>query len=264
MFKYYMIRILTRPVFYICIGCLVAIMLFDVRTDFPHASDSILNLMYFYLFGVNAHYVTVVPIATSIPFLLCFVEELNRKTKLYQMVRIQYRSYFNGIFGSAVVSSALVAGLSVTVYLLICKCAGAGLLTGQQVYDETIYSGLMELTQIIGILLMSCLGCVCFGMLWPLFGLVLSIFTRNRYVLYAAPFVIFFGWNYMTSYISVEIPIIRYWNPMNLLTYILIYDSTMTVLKLLIYILLFTVIVTSVLYVVYYGISMRKMIKNGG
>lgn len=264
MFKYYMTRILTRPVFYLCIGCMVAVMLYDVREYLSYASESILNLFYFYKYGVADHCVVVMPIITSLPFLICFVEELNRKTKFYQMVRTDYSGYYNGIFGSAMVSAALVAMISVTIYLLICAGAGAHLLGGQQVYDGTVYETLENPIQFLGILLLSGFGYVCYGLMWPLFALLLSIFTYNRYVLYAAPFVIFYAWNFGTAYISYEIPVVRYLNPTNLLLYSLIHDTTLTVAKLCIYVMIFTLVLLGVLYVAYYMISMRKMMKNGG
>lgn len=202
MFWFYLKRVLKSPVFFGCVILLTVLMVIGCYEDLGAAANN--NIPVYYCFWVTnsigiSH--VLVPAVVVIPFLFFFVDELDKGSLYYQLIRSKKTVCFLGQLGAAAASAMLTAALSVISFSLFCMLCGAGWQANDsliQGYAGTFYEEMIQnrlwLAYLIGVFVF-----VLYATPWVLIGMVLSLFTKHRYLILIGPFMIFMAANYLTE-----------------------------------------------------------------
>lgn len=87
---YYLKRILKSPVFGMCIILLVSVMLIGCYGDLEAARENHSSVLYLFIVTNSvgiAH--VLVPVITVVPFLFFYVEEMEKKSVYYRIIRME-------------------------------------------------------------------------------------------------------------------------------------------------------------------------------
>ena len=187
-------RLLGSRVFWGAVVLFAAIMVAGAYEDLPHARVNSSSVLYLYMvstsIGIAHALVAIVPI---IPFAFFYVEELEKKAVYYNLIRCSKRSYYWSNIVAAVLSSVLVTVFALLLFTLVCLAFGAGLETGQSVMSHygtsPFFRECLEDGRLIYVMLINFLAFVAYSAPWGLLCLLISIFSKNKYVIVAFPFI---------------------------------------------------------------------------
>lgn len=202
MFIFYMRRIVKSRLFYLCIVISAISLIHGCSKDLPSARDNIISVMYLLRVSEGAGLIVVTaPVLMSVSFLFFFVEELDTKMVYYQMLRTNRVRYFRGQILSAVVSAGLIALISTVVFGVVCTLAG-GSWTEMGDFswlNAPCLEAIVFSAHLWKISVWYCVLLIMYCLPWALIGMIVSLFTKNRYILIASPFIVFMAWNYLTQ-----------------------------------------------------------------
>lgn len=195
MFFLYIKRIFSSYIFWICVIVIEVMLIAGCYGDLIYArissgnAQSIVSLFsYTTDFGIGEIIAYIVP---SLPFLCFFVEEKNSSIAYYQLVRSSKQRYFLSQIFSAVISVTFVLAISITVFVIICYLYGANFdlhPCDYERYGQSVFSGIIK----NGTFYLFCIICVSYIIhVLPgiLCGMVLSHWIKNKYIIFAIPFV---------------------------------------------------------------------------
>lgn len=204
MFLFYLRRMAKSPVFWGCIVLLSGLMVIGCYEDLGAAGNADNDISVMYCFWVTnsigiSH--VLVPAVVVVPFLFFFVDELGKGSLYYQLIRSRKATYYLGQLGAALLSAMLIAVLSTILFSLICMLYGAGWQANDSLiqrysgscFEETIQRRPWVVYQV------NVLAFVLYSTPWVLMGMVLSLFTKHRYLILIGPFIIFMAMNYLTE-----------------------------------------------------------------
>lgn len=209
MFRCYIKRIFLSPIFLGCVILLAGMMLFGVHSDlklrWSGASDT--SLMYFlWLMGYSFAMMLIHTLA-SVPFLFFFVEELESKAIYYQVIRSKrkMRDYYIIQGVSALLSSASVIVIALLLFTVCCWACGAGWKTCDSM--EHLFRGTYFAEQIqkseAPVYFLHILSIIMYASPWVLFGLLASLISKNRYLIFAAPYLLFMFSIYIMQFFNI-------------------------------------------------------------
>lgn len=267
MFKLYVKQVIRSPLFIVC-TCLTLLFWVSGCGDYiSWAKDEIINILYLFITSYTFGIVLVmVPILMTVPFLFLFVEELQKKIVYYQMIRTSFRKYYRGQIFSAIFISFISAAISVLIFSIICLKAGAGFEAGNLcVYlDGTSMEMLFYSSKMWLLYVWYCVIFMLFCMPWTMFGLLFSLFTKNRYVLIAAPFVCYWALSYTVEMIYPYCPFaLWFWPPLAMLDSGWIYEEFWTMAHSILYPLIYNLGLIALLAFIYYFVSRRRFLREG-
>lgn len=211
MFRFYLKRMILSKLFVVCLIITIIILLFGASKILMVAGEragyneaiSILETLHATMeFG--GFYSVIAPALMSITFLYFYTEDMAKRAIYYQMLRTNRFRYYIGQIVSALVSAGLLIFVGLVVLVIVSMIAGVSWNhEGWWVYlfegtnTEKYYYGddSWKLT------LWHLVIVIFYSLPWPLLGMVISLFTKNRYVIMASPFVIFMLWNYITQFL---------------------------------------------------------------
>ena len=204
-------RLLSSRVFWGTVVLFAAIMVAGAYEDLPHTRASGRSVLYLYMVttsvGIAHVLMAIVPI---IPFAFFYVEELEKKAVYYNLIRCSKRSYYWSNIAAAVLSSVLVAVFAVLLFALVCVAFGAGLETSDTLMNaygiSPDFRVWLEEGRLIYVLLINLLAFVAYASPWGLLCLLISIFSKNKYVIIAFPFIL----NIAVSYILQGSPLAQF------------------------------------------------------
>lgn len=192
-------RLLGSGVFWGTVVLFAVIMIAGVYGDLIIARGNSMSVLYMFVvttaIGI-AH--VLVAIITIIPFAFFYVEELEKKAVYYNLIRCSKRSYYLSNIATAFFSSVLVTVFALLLFVLVCLAFGAGFDPSRMIYyyEGTVYAPWMEDGHIIPVLLIEFLSFVAYSSPWGLLCLVISIFSKNKYVIIAFPFILHIAVSY--------------------------------------------------------------------
>ena len=205
-------RLLGSRVFWGTVVLFAAIMVAGAYEDLPDARANDISVLLLYdvttSIGIVHALIAIVPI---IPFAFFYVEELEKKAVYYNLVRCSKRSYYWSNIAAAVLSSALVAVFALLLFVLVCVAFGAGIETNSALrnhYEISVFVEWLEDGRLIYVMLIRFLAFVAYASPWGLLCLLISIFSKNKYVIVAFPFI----FNFAISYLLQSSPLSRF-NP---------------------------------------------------
>lgn len=187
-------RLLGSRVFWGTVIAFAGIMIAGAYEDLIVAGANSSPVLYLFLVTSSigiAH--ALVAIITIIPFAFFYVEELEKKAVYYSLIRSSKRSYYLSNIAAAFFSSVLVTVFALLFFVLVCLIFGAGFdpnLSVMYYYEDTVYAPLLEDGHMIPVLLIEFLSFVAYSSPWGLLCLVISIFSKNKYVIIAFPFIL--------------------------------------------------------------------------
>lgn len=274
MLTFYLKRMIKSKLFYICLGATVGILLFGATQIIMRGHErayynepiSILEALHSTMeFG--GFYVVVAPALMSVLFLYFYTEDMEKRAIYYQMLRTNRLSYYAGQILSALCSSGLLIVISMLIFCVVCMAAGVVwehnghwaeifMETNIGPYYYGPYSELLTVWQIVCI--------VFYSLPWPLVGLLVSLVTKNRYVIMASPFVVFLLWNYMAQFLWKYAHWLDWIKPTSCtlildLPYRDFWTIQLTFLYPILYIIVFVGIVSSI----YLGVTKRRYVREG-
>lgn len=187
-------RLLGSRVFWIAVVMYAAIMAAGVYGDMEHAGANSTSVLYLFVvtssLGIAHVLVSIVPI---IPFAFFYVEELDKKAVYYHLIRSSKRSYYCSNIAAAFLSSVLVTVFALLLFILVCMVFGASLFacgdSMMSYFEGTVYAQWLENGRAIPVLLIKLLAFVAYASPWGLLCLVISIYSKNKYVIVAFPFI---------------------------------------------------------------------------
>ena len=202
MFLFYLKRIIKSPVFWGGIILLTVLMVIGCYEDLGAASRNNIPVLYC-LWVTNSIGIShvLVPAVVVIPFLFFFVDELEKGSLYYQLIRSRKTGCYLGQLGASVVSAMLLTILSVICFSLICMLYGAGWQANEsliQGYSGTYYEEMIQ-SQPWLVYLINVFVFVLYSTPWVLMGMVISLFTKHRYLILIGPLMIFMAMNYLTE-----------------------------------------------------------------
>ena len=218
MFRYYIRRILASPVYIGCVLLLLAVMLFGCAFELGVARESTISVLTCFRVSnsVGVSHV-LIPMITALPFLFFFVDELEKKAVYYQLMRTNWRSCYGGRIGAALVSSMAVTALSLFLFTLICMAFGAGWKTSgvlEAAFEETFFEE--SLKKNTGLTyLVCCIALILYSAPWIVSGMVVSVFSKNRYLILALPGLFYLALSYLIQslYMYWQWPLFIWLNP---------------------------------------------------
>lgn len=266
MFKLYVKRILKSPLFIACTSATVFFWISGCYSYMTWAKDEIINILYLYYASFTYGVVLLmVPVLMTIPFLFFFVEELQKKLVYYQMIRTSFRKYYRSQIYSALFSSFLSAAISVLVFSVICLIAGAGSEAGPfcTIFDGTSMEEIFY-SKMWFLYVWYCVIFMLFSMPWTMFGLIFSLFTKNRYVLIAAPFVCYWAFSYIIESICPFCPVASWlWAPRTMLEAGVIYEDYWTMAYSILYPPIYHFSLSAILASIYFFVSKWRFRHEG-
>lgn len=258
MFFYYLKRIVKSPAFGGGILLLTLLLVMGCYEDLTGARANHLSVLYCFIITntVGISHV-LLPVLVPVPFLFIYAEELNEKLLYYQYIRSNTAAVYRGRLLAAIVSPALVCLISVVLFTGICIAYGAGWEAEDSMiqffrnaaFANTVQERLWLVYGVYG------LAFLLYSLPWTLIGLVASLFCKNKYIIFAASFIIFISFSYITQLLGL------YW-----------LDPGMTLLKGMVrsmagggiyYAFTYHMSFIAVLSLIYYIVSKRKFYYEG-
>lgn len=265
MFRLYTKRVFKSPLFWACVAAASFFWISGAFAQYGFA-DQGLNILYVMrvsqAFGMI---VVLVPVLVTIPFIFFWVEELQNKSVYYQMIRTNYRKYYRSQIFGALYSSGIVAIISVAIFSIVSFGAGAGFLPAEcNFYDGTGVEAIFYSQNMWFLFVWQCIVFILFCLPWTMFSLVFSLFTQNRYVLIAAPFVCFFSMNYLLDALYPLYPNVVWFLPtQTLLEGKLLYEDFWSLKFHILYPVIYHFVLIGVLATIYYVVSKRRFQREG-
>lgn len=216
MLRYYMKRILTNPIFYICLAIGLFALITPCRHELPFCRVDRLPIMYMLSTTEMGIFSMLVPILTTAPFMLVFTEELKEKVVFYQMIRAGRKHFYRDQILSAIFCGVIIGAITWTVWLIVMLGAGARFPATNDWFGNFIGTNLESMVETDAFIWLSIwylLVQVFYCLHWNLMGMALSLVTKNKYVLIAAPFIIYLVWEYMTQMIYSMAKGVMFVNP---------------------------------------------------
>ena len=263
MFGVRMKRLLGSGVFWGTVFLFAGIMVAGAYGDLQGARVNSHPVLYLYLVTSDAGMTAVlIPVLTMIPFAFFYVEELEKKAVYYNLIRCSKGAYYGSNIAAAILSSALVSAFALMIFILVCLLYGAdfegGFASSQAVMSAfvgSIYEAWLKEGGMIWVLLVKLLALVASSMPWGVLCLLVSVYTKNKYVILAAPFLI-------TRLVSAVVP-----EPLYLLSPSMPTLPTGHVTRLpdggILYMLVYNGVFIAVLSVLYYVMSKRRYHREG-
>lgn len=184
-----------NPVFGICVILQVIIMLMGCKEELRFAIDGNLIpilLCYSETVSIGIAHISL-PLLSVIPFLYYHVEEIHTGALYFSQVRTTARKDLAGRIGAAILSAATMAAVSLLLFTCGALALGASWQTNDTIanwFENTYYEELLK-TSTWQVYLIHGAGFLLFSMPWVLIGLVCSLWVRNKYLVFAFPFVVF-------------------------------------------------------------------------
>ncbi len=194
MFRVRMKQLLGSGVFWGTVLPFAVIMVAGAYTDLPAARVNSSSVLYLYLVTSTvgiAH--VLVPVVTILPFAFFYVEEMEKKAVYYNLIRSSKRAYYGSNIAAAVLSSMLVSAFGLLIFVLVCLGYGAVFGYSDAVlsfFEGSIYGDWLTDGRHVWVLLVKLLAFVVLSAPWGVLCLAVSVFSRNKYVILAAPFLI--------------------------------------------------------------------------
>lgn len=214
MFRQDMRRILCSPYFWASI--LVAGCFFFYGTlEFPN--DSLLyNFETTVGFGVTAY---ILPLLACFAFADSYCVERKEGYCYNMLIRKDKASYCLSKITAGALSGFLVVFLGLAVFSLLCLLwrRGGSVMVTEEVFNEVhgdennLWGYLIRHGYSFLALLLMYVEHSLPGAIWPVMALAVSVFTRNRYIIYIVPPVYFLGMQLLCS--NLELP---YLNPLTI------------------------------------------------
>lgn len=270
MFRYYMKRILTSRMFWLCMAISLFTLLYPCRFEWEYCRMDPGTMPVLYLLsalGFEGVYTMIVPILTSAPFMLVFTEELKEKVVYYQMIRAGRRHYYRDQILSAIGVGAIIGGISYFIWFVLCLAFGAVLDNSHGHYsllDGTVMESIAHSDGIVWLTIWYILLYVFYCLYWSLIGMALSLVTKNKYVLIAAPFIIYLVWEYVTQMLYSVSKVALFFNPGSpMMNGTLEYLPSWKVEYSVLYPILCYVILIGGLGGLYYIVTKRRFLREG-
>ena len=219
MFRYYMKRILKSRIFWICLGISLFALLYPSRSEWVYCYTDYGRTPILYVLsttGFTGIYTMLIPILTTAPFMLIFTEELKEKVVYYQMIRAGRRHYYRDQILSAIAVGAVIGGITYLIWFILTLAFGAGFDNSYGYYsflDGTVMEPIVYSDGLVWLTIWYLWLCVFYCLFWSLIGMAVSLVTKNKYVLIAAPFIIYLVWEYVTQLLYSVTKTALFFNP---------------------------------------------------
>ena len=187
-------QLLGSGVFWGTVLLFAVIMVAGAYSDLPAARANSLPVLYLYLVTSTvgiAH--VLVPVVTILPFAFFYVEEMEKKAVYYKLIRCSKRAYYGSNIAVAVLSPILVSALALLDFVLVCLGYGAGFGYSNGMvsfFEGSMYADWLLDGRHVWVLLVKLLAFVARSAPWGLLCLAASVFSKNKFVILAAPFLI--------------------------------------------------------------------------
>lgn len=202
MVEFYLKRIIQSPIFWVSVIALAVLMVIGCVEDLGAASQNLITILYCFQItnSIGISHV-LLPAVVVIPFLFFYVDELEKGAMYYQLIRGGKDRSYRGQISAALLSAALITLLAVFLFFFVCVILGAKwqandslIMSFSNTYYEEMIQNKIYLVYIIYVLVF-----VCYSTPWTLMGVVISLFTKNRYLILIGPFIIFMAVSYLTE-----------------------------------------------------------------
>lgn len=274
MLRFYLKRIMKSRLFLFCLGITVFVLLFGTMNILLVAREcavhneaiSIMESLHATL-DFGGFFCVIAPALMSITPLYFFTEDLEKRAVYYQMIRGNRKSYYLGQIVSAMITTSLMIVIGLIVFVCVCTLNGVSWEhNGYWIYlfegtnTEAYYYGAESWKITLWHLIVTVFYCLP----WSLLGMVVSLITKNRYVVMASPFVIFMLWNYISHWLTQSIPKLVWVQPTKplMLTGVL-WEENWSITLTIVYPVLYHCILIGGLSLVYLLITRRRYLREG-
>jgi|GEM_PF-6437577 len=252
-------KVIGSFVFWITIILFAGSMVFGVYGDLQNARDNSMSVLYCYLVtnSVGISHV-LIPVMTIVPFTFFYVDELDKKSVYYNLIRCSKRKYYLANILTVIISAALVSALAILVFVIVCFGFGANLKVTEVIieyYADTFFMSWVERGMLVEILLVQICSFVLYSIPCGLLSLAISILSKNKYVIIASPFILDMAISYGTEILSIH-----WLNPGLML---LKGPMLQKPFGGLLYAIGYHMVLILILSIFYYGMSKRRFLREG-
>lgn len=203
-------RLLGSRVFWGTVIVYAGIMVAGAYGDLVVARANFMSVLYLYNVTTTVGIASVlIPAITIIPFAFFYVEELEKKSVYYHLIRSSKRSYYLSNIAAAFFSSVLVTVFALLLFVLVCLAFGAVFEPDeilQNHFEGSVFAAWLEEGHLIPVLLSRLLAFVAYVSPWGLLCLVISVFSKNKYVIIAFPFILELAVRYTLAVLPLPLP----------------------------------------------------------
>lgn len=197
-------KIIIGPVFWGTVLIQAIAMLWGVWPDLQAANDNKISFLYCFQMtntvGVSS---VLMPILTVIPFAFFYVDELDKKTLYFSLIRSSEKRYLVSQIVSALFSGILVSAGAVACFALGCRIMNVSFAIDpsfmQQYFEDTYFECWMSEGKAGAIPLIYVGAFLLYSIPWGLICLITSLISRNKYIVIAAPFLLKTAVSYVTE-----------------------------------------------------------------
>lgn len=194
MFIYYYKRSVQTPIFAICVLLQTIIMLLGCKEELGFAMNNLIPVLLCYSETISIGIAQLsLPLLSVIPFLYHQVEEIHTGALYFSQVRTTAKKELTGRIGAAALSAMTMAALSLLLFTCVALAMGASWQTNELIanwFENAYYEELLK-TSTWQVYLIHGAGYLLFSVPWVLIGTAGSLWIRNKYLVFAFPFVIF-------------------------------------------------------------------------
>lgn len=200
---------------YLVISILILFLLFWLDGEVLYSQGYIFDVLHSITSLGSSDF--IIPVACALPAVLDYYEEKQTLNYRYKIMRSGRLSYATRTLIKGMISGGIVIGAALILIFVSCFLAAA--VNGYHIQwadysgwygsrdNETIYIQLFDNGMGWLVLLLNTLMMVCSGMLWPCFGIILSVFIRNQKLAVVFPFLLFRIFAYIYDFNEYLTPI---------------------------------------------------------
>lgn len=179
----------------IAIICNIGVIFHEAGLMIIEKCDLLEGLQSAYVLGMTSY---ITPVLVSLPYVMKFHEETTTYAYRYQAVRAGKLQYVIRKTLEGISSSLLIMVLSLLGYTLVgflhsryyeIPLVFEGITNYYGNTNEIFYCRLLEQGKGWLVYFLHCLFLLCYGMIWPCIGMMVSLFAGNRLLALASPFL---------------------------------------------------------------------------
>ena len=206
MTAYYLKKSMCSPVFWGGAVIFAVILVAGCYSDLAAAHANTIPVLYCFMVTTSVGIAHVVaPLLCAMPFLFFYVDTLDHGSSHFLLIRSDAKAEFRAKILAALISSLCMTGLALLLFTVTALCFGAGWEAEQSLlmsFQGRYFEALVE-SHMLGVYFIYCISFLVYSLPWTLIGLVASLFVKNRYMVFAMPFLVFIVWNYLTELLGL-------------------------------------------------------------
>ena len=206
MITYYLKKSICNPVLLGVVVVFSVTLIIGCYSDLSAAQTNTIPVLYCFMVTTSVGIAHVVaPLLCAMPFLFFYVDTLDSGSSYFLMIRTKAKTELLAKILAALISSVCMTGMALIFFTVTALCFGAGWEAEQSLhlsFQDKFFEAMIE-SHMMSVYFVYCISFLVYSLPWALVGLVASLFVKNRYMVFAIPFLVYIVWNYLTELLGL-------------------------------------------------------------